>query len=93
MICGGAIPALIDSSASYCLRLAFLADRGEGRSKWFDAVLINKGWSSALDVEKHGGPTYNTIRRYLSGVKSTQDRAVRLRLAKAFGCSLDEVPE
>jgi hypothetical protein len=69
------------------------SDRSKIRSAWLDAKRVAKEWTSDLDIQNNGGPTYNTIRRYRSGTKSSQDPAVRLKFAKAFGCAFVEVPE
>jgi hypothetical protein len=68
------------------------ADRGKKRSEWLDEKRGKKRWTSDLDIQNNGGPTYNTIQRYRSGVRSTRDAAVRLKLADAFDCTLEEVP-
>jgi hypothetical protein len=69
------------------------ADRGKTRSAWVDAKRAAEKWTSDLDIQNSGGPTYNTIQRYRSGKKSTHDPAVRLKFAAAFSCELIEVPE
>lgn len=70
------------------------AARAQRRSEWLDARLIEKEWVSDLDIQKNGGPAYNTIHyRYRSGILSNQDRSVRLGLSKLFKCALTDVPE
>jgi hypothetical protein len=66
--------------------------RGKARSKWLDSRRAAMGWTSDLDIHVNSGPTYNTIRRYRSGAKSTRDPYVRQKLAAAFGCKISEVP-
>ncbi|HYL36593.1 MAG TPA: hypothetical protein VEV17_11825 [Bryobacteraceae bacterium] len=68
-------------------------DRGKIRSAWLDTTRVAKVWTSDLDIQNNGGPTYNTIQRFRSGKKSTRDDYVRARLAKAFGCKISEVPK
>jgi hypothetical protein len=63
------------------------------RSEWLDGQLSRKGWGSDLDIAAHMGPSYNTIQRYRSGKKSSQDRSVRGKLAKALGTDISNVPE
>jgi hypothetical protein len=60
------------------------------RSEWLDE---KKGELSDLDIEKNGGPTYNTIARWRAGKKSNRDAYVRGKLAKALNCDLQEVPK
>lgn len=69
--------------------------RAKIRSKWFDEQLAatKENWSSAVDVENNGGPSYKTIRRWLRGEKSTRGPYVRRKLADAFRCSLRDVPK
>lgn len=67
--------------------------RGETRSAWLDSRRAEKEWTSDLEIEAGGGPTYNTIRRYRGGTKSTRDAYVRQKLAATFGCPVAEVPE
>jgi len=73
---------------------AELEKRATARSGWLDQKLMqNPDWSSDVDIAAHGGPTYNTIQRYRSGTKSTQDKYVRKKFARALGCKISEVPE
>jgi hypothetical protein len=73
---------------------AIVEERGKVRSNWLDKQLaLKEGWSSDLDIQHNGGPSYNTIRSYRSGAESTRLLYVRGKLAKAFGCSIDDVPE
>jgi hypothetical protein len=67
--------------------------RGKIRAAWLDKKRSDREWTSDLDIVQNGGPTYNPIRRYRSGRKSTRDAYVRGKLAKAFGCEISEVPE
>lgn len=69
------------------------SDRGKIRSAWLDARRGKRKWAADLEIQNNRGPSYNTIQRYRSGHKSTHDPGVRLKLADAFGCALDEVPE
>jgi hypothetical protein len=69
------------------------ADRGKVRSSWLDGKMADLVITSYVDLAGSGGPSYNTIQRYRSGVSSTRDRYVRRLLAKAFGCTFAEVPE
>ena len=68
-------------------------ERGRIRTAWLDARLVSKEWTSDLDIHNNSGPTYDTIQRYRSGLKSTRDRYVRQLLSKAFVCNVSEVPE
>jgi hypothetical protein len=66
----------------------------KNRAEWLDRQLsCHPEWSSDLDIEKNGGPTYNTIRRFRSGKKSTRERYVRSKLATALATNILEVPE
>jgi len=67
--------------------------RSKRRSAWLDEKCGEKKWTSDLEIQNSGGPTYNTIQRYRSGKKSTHDPSVRLKLATVFVCKLDEVPK
>ena len=69
------------------------AKRGRTRSAWLDRHRTQKQWTSDLEIESDGGPTYNTIQRYRSGKESTRDAYVRGLLAKVFGVRVAEVPE
>jgi hypothetical protein len=69
------------------------AKRRKTRSVWLDRRIAQKTWSSDTDIAHNGGPTYNTIVRYRSGVRSTRDTYVRGKFAKAFDCNISEVPE
>jgi hypothetical protein len=60
--------------------------RRKTRSAWLNEQCSKKQWSSDLEIASHGGPTYNTIRRYRSGKKSTHDACRGLRL-RAHGSS------
>jgi hypothetical protein len=66
--------------------------RSRIRSIWLDEKLSACGWSD-VDLATHGGPAYNTIRRYRSGATSSRDRYVRQRIAKTLHCSFEDVPE
>ena len=68
-------------------------DRGKTRSAWLEAHCTAKQWTSNAEITRNGGPTYNTIKRYQSGKKSTRDRYVRLQFANAFSCEFADVPE
>jgi hypothetical protein len=69
------------------------AERAKIRSAWVDQKLAeHPGWTSDTDIAGNGGPSYNTIRRYRSGARSTRDMQVCKQLAKAFKCALTEVP-
>jgi hypothetical protein len=78
---------------TFPIRTPASADRGEVRSTWLEQQMARKGWTTYADIAAHGGPSYNTIRRYGSGKPSNQDRTVRAVLAKAFGCDNADVPE
>jgi hypothetical protein len=67
--------------------------RGKTRSEWLNLRRAKKKWTSDLDIQENGGPTYNTIRRYRSGAKSTRDPYVRQKLAEALDCEISDVPE
>jgi hypothetical protein len=67
--------------------------RAKTRSAWLDRMTEQLKWTSDLDIQAHGGPNYNTIRRYRSGKSSTRDPYVRRELAKAFRCAIEEVPK
>jgi hypothetical protein len=69
------------------------AERAQTRSKWVNQKRIDKGWNADTEIVAAKGPTYNTIRRYRSGKRSTRDYYVRLGLAKAFGCEVSDVPK
>jgi hypothetical protein len=70
------------------------AERAKIRSAWLDHMLAqHKKWTSDTDIADNGGPTYNTIQRYRSGVRSTRARYVCRRIADAFKCEITEVPE
>jgi hypothetical protein len=74
-------------------RLSKQAKRGKTRSAWLDLRRSQRQWTSDLEIESDGGPTYNTIQRYRSGRESTRDAYVRGRLAKVFGVRVEEVPD
>jgi len=64
------------------------------RSAWLKKQLAgHASWTSDLDIEQAGGPSYNTIQRYRSGLKSTRDVYVRRLFAKVFKCDITHVPE
>jgi hypothetical protein len=65
----------------------------KARSSWLDEQISTRGWTSDVDVQNNGGPTYNTIQRYRTGTKSTRDPYVRGKLSHAFGCDIKQVPE
>lgn len=67
-------------------------DQATVRGAWLDLKCREKGWTSDLDIQNNGGPTYNTVQRYRRGIESTRDRYVRQRLARTFGCDFSEVP-
>jgi hypothetical protein len=70
------------------------AERAKIRSAWLDQKLAkHSAWTSDTDIAGNGGLTYNTIRRYRTGTRSTREMHVRKLLAKAFRCVLDEVPK
>jgi hypothetical protein len=64
-------------------------ERGHIRSEFLNGF----GVSDLGLSERQGAPSYKTIRRYRSGVKSNQDLSVRQRLAEILNCPLSEVPE
>jgi hypothetical protein len=69
-------------------------ERSRIRSAWLDQKMNERArWTSDLDIQHAGGPTYNTIRRYRSGAKSTRNQYVRRLLAEAFNCDIEEVPQ
>jgi hypothetical protein len=69
-------------------------ERSQVRSAWLNQKIAEQQeWTSDKNIERADGPTYNTIRRYRGGVKSTRDLSVRRDLAKAFRCKLKDVPE
>jgi hypothetical protein len=71
-----------------------LTERAKTRSAWLDQRLIrHSSYDSDTDIAAGGGLTYNTVRRYRSGLKSRRDFYVRRGLAKAFKCDIREVPE
>src|SRR5947199_10053672 len=39
------------------------AERGRVRSIWLDRMLLRKGGWSDVDLEAHGGPSFNTTKR------------------------------
>jgi hypothetical protein len=68
--------------------------RGKLRSTWLNERLVqHKEWSSDTDIAANGGPSYDTIGRYRSGASSSRDMYVRRKLAGAFGCDLEGVPD
>jgi hypothetical protein len=70
------------------------AARARTRSAWLNQRLAQHPvWSSDVDIGSHGGPSYNTIRRYRRGIPSTRDLSVRKGIATAFQCEVSEVPE
>jgi hypothetical protein len=69
------------------------AERGKTRSAWLDARIQHSSYDSDLDIAAAGGLSYNTVRRYRSGVKSRRARYVRRGLARAFQCDIKEVPD
>jgi len=66
--------------------------REKRRSRWLNGMRDKTGWSD-LDITHNNGPAYNTIRNYRLGIVTNRLAYVRRRLADAFGCPLDEVPE
>jgi hypothetical protein len=69
------------------------AQRAQTRSEWLNQKLVDNRWTADTDIAANGGPTYNTIRRYRSGKRSTRDSYVRLALSKAFRSEFSDVPE
>jgi hypothetical protein len=68
--------------------------RATARADWIDRRLAQHStWTSDTDITANGGPSYNTIRRYRSGARSTRDLYVRRQLAMAFQCAVADVPE
>jgi hypothetical protein len=75
-------------------KLSSIKARAAGRCEWLDTMLADKGWTSDLEIKDHGGPAYNTIRKYRSAKPTAQIRYVRHKLATAFGLKeISEVPE
>jgi hypothetical protein len=69
-------------------------ERAKLRTAWLDNRLAtHESWSSLNEIVQNGGPTYNTIQRYRSGVLSTREAYVRKKFAIAFECDIEEVPE
>jgi hypothetical protein len=70
------------------------AKRATTRSAWLEQGLTHHPeWSSDTDIAANKGPSYNTIQRYRSGITSSRDRYVRRKLAAAFACKPEEIPE
>jgi len=69
------------------------AKRKKIGSAWIDLQRSQKQWTSDAEIADHGGPTYNTIRRYRSGQESTRDPYVRGLFAAAFACDISKVPK
>jgi hypothetical protein len=70
------------------------AVKGAARREWFSRVVEGgKGWSVHEFSRQQGAPSYNTMRRWLSGKKSQQDIQVRAKIAKVLDIAISEVPE
>jgi hypothetical protein len=67
--------------------------RSEARIRWLDQLLSDKGWSSDVELAGKASIAYNTVVAYRSGKSSTRAGYVRLQLAKAAGCPVDQVPK
>jgi hypothetical protein len=60
------------------------------RSEWVYKMLAGQYLNSiSLHPE---GPSDNTLRRYMRGIKSNRDGSVRGQLAKVFDCDIGDVP-
>jgi hypothetical protein len=68
-------------------------ERAKRRSDWLNERLTKPNLTSDTDIAASGGPTYNTLRRYRTGKRSTRDRYVRHLIAKVFECDITKVPE
>lgn len=69
---------------------AALAERGRLRSAWITKMLAGRPFKIITGHAQ--GPSDNTLRRFRSGEKSTQDGTVRGQLSKVFECDIAEVP-
>lgn len=70
-------------------------NRAKIRSAWLnDKLAASEDLSSDYQIAgTHKGPTYNTIRRWRTGKKSSRDLEVRKGFATVFNCDIRDVPE
>ena len=67
--------------------------RAKRRSEWLDSgIAANDSWTSDSDIAANGGPAYNTIQGYRSGIVTTRITYIRRKLAATFKCELGYVP-
>jgi hypothetical protein len=60
------------------------------RSEWVYKMLAGQYLKS---ISLHDeGPSDNTLRRYMRGIKSNRDGSIRGQLAAVFACDIEDVP-
>ncbi len=64
--------------------------RARSRKAFVAPVLVRKGWSQ-LDWASHAEVDHKTVGNYLKGARCYND--TRLKLAKALGITVDQLPQ